>query len=193
MTLEVPNFGAPDNTLIAVTLGALLATLGGFMGARLEAWIQRHNRERDAALLLGEILFTFVMLLKMAGEARAIGDPYGPITLRMLHGARREADAYERNRERLPDLRDGPLRIETHKLMISLTMSVDGIIDTTSRLEAAAPAKPPARTPRKAQPDERDGGFDFILETLPKFEPVIAKLSRAAKVSFDGHEAVARG
>jgi hypothetical protein len=190
MALDVPNFGAPDNTLIAVTFGALLAVLGGFLAARLEAWISRRERERDAALLLGEIVFTFVMILKMAAEARQIGDPYGPITIRMLVGARREADAYDRNRERLTDMRDPLLRIETHKLMLSMTMSLEGILETSQRLE-----KLPAKTsPAAAQALEaqRDGGFDFIIESLTKFEPVMAKLSRTARVSFDGHEAVVR-
>src|SRR4051812_7341457 len=126
---EIPNFGTPGDTLIAVGLGALLAAMGGFAGARLEAQINRGERQRDAALLLGEIIFTFRMVLKMAVESRTIGDPYGPITMRMLQGARREAAAYERNRERLADLRDAPLRIRIHTGMITLTMTLDGLLE----------------------------------------------------------------
>ncbi|MDQ0463414.1 hypothetical protein QO010_001185 [Caulobacter ginsengisoli] len=191
MAIDIPNFGTPDSTLVAVTLGAVLATLGGFLGNRFEARVERRQRERDAALLLGEIVFTFVMILKMAHEARQIGDPYGPITLRMLSGAMREADAYERNRERLPDLSDGALRVETHKLMVSITMSLEGMLENTRRLETL-----PARTPQatlEALRAGRDSGFDFIMETLPKFEPTLARFSRLAKVSFEGHEAVVRG
>lgn len=190
MAIDVPNFGTPDNTLIAVTLGALLATLGGFFGARLEAWISRQERERDAALLLGEIVFTFVMLMKMASEAKAIGDPYGPITLRMLNAARREADAYDRNRERLTDMREPALRILTHKLMVSITMSLDAIAETTRQIAAL-----PAKAPKALAEDlagQRERSFQFVVDTLPQFEGVLAQLSRLAKVSFEGHEALAR-
>lgn len=187
MALEVPNFGTPDDTLMAVTVGALLAVLGGFLAARLESWISRKARERDAALLLGEIVFTFVMLMKMAIEAKAIGDPYGPITLRMLHGARREADAYERNRERLTDMRDAALRIQTHKLMVSVTMSLDAIFENTQRLAGKLP-----KAEAEALAGQRERSLNFVADTLPQFEGVLAQLSRLAKVSFEGHEALAR-
>lgn len=190
MALEIPNFGAPDDTMVAVTFGALLAVLGGFLAARLEAWISRHERERDAALLLGEIVFTFVMLMKMAAEAKAVGDPYGPITLRMLAAARREADAYDRNRERLTDMREPALRILTHKLMVSITMSLDAIAENTRQL-----ATLPAKAPKARAEDlmfQRERSFNFVVETLPQFEGVLAQLSRLAKVSFEGHEALAR-
>ena len=80
--------------------------------------------------------------------------------------------------------------IETHKLMLSMTMSLEGILETSQRLERL-PAKTPAAT-IEALKTQRDGGFDFIIESLTKFEPVMAKLSRTARVSFDGHEAVVR-
>ncbi len=131
MGRDIPNFGVPDDTLVAVVLGAMLATLGGFLAARFEAWLRRRERERDAALLLGEIVFTFVTVLKMTDDTRRVGDPYGPITMQMLAGARREADAYERHRDRLPDLGDPDLRIGMHKLMITLTMTLDGILANT--------------------------------------------------------------
>lgn len=191
MATEIPNFGAPDDTLVAVVLGALLATLGGFIAARFEAWLRRRERERDAALLLGEIVFTFVMILKLAAEARAIGDPYGSITMRMLMGARREGDAYERNRERLPDLGDAALRIGTHKLMITLTMSLDGVLEGTRRLEELPTTKAGRETAERII-EARDQGFDFIIETLPSLDPLLTHLSKLARISFDDHEAVVR-
>lgn len=191
MTTEVPNFGAPDDTLVAVVLGALLATLGGFIAARFEAWLRKRERERDAALLLGEIVFTFVVILKLADEARRVGDPFGAITMRMLMGARREAEAYERNRERLPDLGDAALRIGTHKLMVTLTMSLDGILDSTQRIEAL-PATKAGQAAAAGIRAARDTGFDFIMETIPSLDPLLTHLSRIARISFDDHEAVVR-
>lgn len=191
MVREVPNFGVPDDTLMAVVIGALLATLGGFIAARFEAWLKRRERERDAALLLGEIVFTFVTVLKMAGETRAIGDPYGPITMQMLAGARREADAYERHRDRLPDLADADLRMGMHKLMITLTMTLDGMLANTTTA-ADFPATKAGRAAAAALEARRDSAFDFIIESIPALDPLLKRLSRIARISFDGHEAVVR-
>ena len=189
MAIDVPNFGVPDDTLIAVVLGALLATLGGFIAARFEAWLRRRERERDAALLLGEILFTFVTVLKMTDETRRIGDPYGPITLQMLAGARREADAYERHRDRLPDLRDPALRLGMPKLMISLTMTLDGMLANPGAGISSTRAGQAAAAALKAQ---RDSAFDFIMQSVPQLDPLLKQLGRIAGISFAGHEAVVR-
>jgi hypothetical protein len=191
MSRDIPNFGVPDDTLVAVVLGALLATLGGFLAARFEAWLRRREREREAALLLGEIVFTFVIILKMTDDARKIGDPFGPVTMQMLAGARREADAYERHRDRLPDLRDPALRLGIHKLMVTLTMTLDGVLQTSRTLTdlPATRANKPAADTLKAS---RESGFSFIVETAPALDPLLRRLSRIARVSFERHEAVAR-
>lgn len=189
--IDIPNFGTPGDTMVAVVLGALLATLGGFLAARLEAWLRRGERERDAALLLGEIVFTFGMIIKMAAESRAIGDPYGSITMLMLYGARREADAYERNRERLADLRDAALRIRAHTLMITLSMSLGGILDASERIDRA-PDTAAGRATADRDRASRDGSFDFITQTVSSLDPILARLGTIARISFDGHEALAR-
>lgn len=191
MTREIPNFGVPDDTLMAVVVGALLATLGGFIAARFEAWLRRRERERDAALLLGEIVFTFVTILKMTDETRRIGDPYGPITMQMLVGARREADAYERHRDRLPDLGDANLRVSMHKLMITLIMTLDGML-ADSRAVTDFPATKAGRAAAEALRARRDSAFAFILESVPTLDPLLKRLSKIARISFDGHEAVVR-
>lgn len=191
MAMDIPNFGVPDDTLVAVVVGALLATLGGFLAARFEARLRRRERERDAALLLGEIVFTFVTVLKMTDETRRIGDPYGPITMQMLAGARREADAYERHRDRLPDLADADLRIGMHKLMITLSMTLDGMLANTASL-ADFPATRAGKARAAALKAQRDSAFNFIIESIPALDPLLKRLSKIARISFDGHEAVVR-
>lgn len=191
MGREIPNFGVPDDTLIAVVLGALLATLGGFLAGRFEAWLRRREREQEAALLLGEIIFTFTTILRMADDSRKIGEPFGRITLQMLSGARREVDAYERHRDRLPDLRDPKLRIGVHKLMITLTMTLDGILESSIALADIPPTKA-GKAQAEALKVSRASGFDFIIETIPTVDPLVKQLSRIARVSFDGHAATVR-
>src|SRR5215510_3127200 len=97
----------PDTeTLLAVVLGAVLATAGGFSERQFERLVQRREKERSAALLFGELLNAMRIIMTLADEARGRGDPYGPITLRFIRGAQREVDIYDRNRETLLDLRD---------------------------------------------------------------------------------------
>jgi len=191
MITEIPNFGVPDDTLIAVVLGASLAAMGGFLAARLEAWLRRRERERDASLLIGEIIFTFSMLLKMAVESRAVGDPYGQFTLRMLHAARREVDVYGRYRERLPDLRDAALRIEAHKLMLTLAIPLDGVVDASEQI-ASVPQTASGKARVAHLRLERDAHFDFIGGTIPKFEPLLRRLAAISGRSFEEHEAAVR-
>jgi len=51
----------------------------------------------------GEVLSTVAVVLKLAHRTKQIGDPFGPVTLRMLRAVRREIEIYERNRESLID------------------------------------------------------------------------------------------
>ncbi|MFO1014912.1 MAG: hypothetical protein U1E50_14230 [Caulobacteraceae bacterium] len=188
MRIEVPELGGASETLWAVVLGALLATLGGFVAGRFEAWLRRRERERDAALVLGEIIFSIVMLLKMAAEARQVGDPYGPITMRLLRATRREIDAYERNREQLFDLTDPVLRVRIHTLIVGATMSMDGLVETTAEIAAGLKGKA-LETARQ----NRDRGFDFLTEAEKDLRPMLGELAKIARTSFEGHEAIVRG
>ena len=106
MKLPAVDLSSHNETLWAVILGALLATASGFLATQLEAWFRRRERERNAALLFGEVLSTIALLLEIADDTRGTGDPYGPVTMRMLLAARREIDVYDRNREQRYDRRD---------------------------------------------------------------------------------------
>ena len=87
-----PLEGIPHSeTLIAVVLGAFLATITGFAATQLETVFARRRRGRDAALLLGEVFSTLALILSGARNARGRGEPYGSVTMRMLRAARRES------------------------------------------------------------------------------------------------------
>src|SRR5579864_4075349 len=137
MALNPENFDfiSNFNTLWPIVLGALLATAGGLAGGQLEYFLESRRREKDAALFFAEVLSTLKIILDLAADTRKIGDPYGPITLRMLRSARREIDIYERNRETLYALRDGDLRARIHTAILRLTMPLDGLFDATSAIE----------------------------------------------------------
>src|SRR5579863_9533264 len=119
----------------SIVIGALLATLGGLAGTQLEWYFERNRREHDSALLFAEVLSTLKVLLEFADDTKKVGDPYGPITIRMLRSARREIDIYERNRENLFALRDAELRAKIHTAVLRLTMPLDNIFDSCQAIE----------------------------------------------------------
>ena len=193
MQLAQPDTGT--STLIAVTLGALLATLGGVIATQLENRVRKSERERNAALLFGEILSTLELILKLADESRGRGDPYGPLTMRMVAGARREMDIYDRNREALYDLRDASTRVKIHGLAIRVSMALDGVLEATPEIAAVElTAKTPGLT-KKARDEiaerlermraSRAGSFDFAMEMAELIKPVVGELGALAKHSFE--------
>jgi hypothetical protein len=166
-------------TLAAVTLGAVVATCAGVVANLFEARIHRRERERAAALLFGEVISALRTILEGALQSMSVGERYGPVTRRMLIAARRELDIYERNRESLLDLRDAQLRVDIHSTMVRIAMPLDGVIAALD-------------DPIAANPDTRDRGADFMTETLTRFAPLVARISRVAGQKFDLYDDVFR-
>jgi hypothetical protein len=193
----------PDaETLLAVVVGALLASLGGFTESHMERLIGRRERERSAALMFGELLNTMRMIMRIADESRGRGDPYGPVTMRFLRAVRREAEIYDRNRESLFDLRDPRIRAEITYLVARLTFSLDGVADAAAEipeaqraLEALAPgdsARPAAEERLASLQQNRQSAFDFAVETAQQIDPLLAALSPLAAHVFDTSDALLR-
>jgi len=180
------------STLVGVTAGALLATLGGLLAGQFEHHLRRLEREKSAALLFGEILAALRLILRLAEEAHGRGDPFGPITLRILRAAQRETQIYDRNRETLFDVRDPALRARTHLLLLQVGLTLDSIFEAIAGLEATPRAKPGAdRT--AAAVGSRDGGFAFLMDFRPQLPELIAKYEKIAKQAFDAHDLVLQG
>ncbi len=174
-----------SDTLVAIVLGAVLATLSGMLATIWEARARRAERARSAAQFYGGLLSTVGILIDFAVAARGRGEPYGPITLRMLRQIRREFDLYDRNREGLYDLAATPTRARIHALMVRMAMPLDGILDASDRLILAGEAETPAAARLGAA---RDAGFDFLEELRAEIPPLIAELSRAAGQSFQAYQ-----
>jgi hypothetical protein len=194
MRSETFDFVSNFSTLWQVILGAFLATGGGLVASQLEWRAQTRRRQRNAALFFGEVLSSFAMILKRADETRKIGDPYGPITLRMLRSARREIDIYERNRENLLDLHDAGLRARIHGLTIRLALPLDGISDAAQEigiLEAQLRSRNLDERDREELSarvaeikERREAGYEYVLETAAEIDDVLAALSPLAGYDF---------
>jgi len=186
------HFEPVAETLLAVVAGALLATIGGFLGNRLEHHIETRARERSAALLFSEIFSALKIVITFAEDTRKRGNPYGEITMRTVKGAQREAHAYDQNRESLFHLRDALLRAKTQSLLIRLTMSFDGILESHNSvrsIEEAAANPDPARLERLRS--ERAGSFEFMLELRDEIAPLLVQFMRITKLSLDAYDTVA--
>jgi hypothetical protein len=189
------DFISNFSTLWAVFLGAILATLGGFGATQMEWYIERRRRERNAALFFGEVMSTLSVLLGYAANATRIGDPYGPITLRLFRSAVAEVAIYHRNRETLYDLSHSGLRARIHTLVLRISMSIDGVFDTTATiaplreqlddetLPAGEREKLAARV--AALEEARKSAYEFVMENAEQMKGVIRELEPIAKFSFD--------
>lgn len=124
------------DTLAAVVLGALLATAGGLVAEHYEDQIERRRKERDAARFFGEILASIDEILDFAFQSQKIGDPWGPVTIRMFRTARRESEVYERNRERLFDIHDPSLRARIHRHFLLESFPLEAIVDYCDEIGA---------------------------------------------------------
>ena len=189
-------------TLWAVVLGAVLATLGGFVATRLEEFFRRRERERAAALLFGEILSVIQVIATLADESRGRGDPYGPLTMRVLRAIRRETEIYDRNRESLYDLRDGAVRAQIHTFMAQIALAVQGALDAHEQLGQTddavrgRAADDPVRLELTARSvglvEHRRQAFDFMVEMAGQVTPVTAILRRLARQPFGDHATIVR-
>ena len=199
---EDMDFISNFSTIWAVFLGALLATIGGFGATQLEWHLERRRRERNAALFFGEVLSTLNILLSYAADTKKIGDPYGPITQRMLRSAIGEIAIYNRNRETLYDLRHAELRARIHTLSLRISMSVDGLFDAHNTLLALqeqmrATDMTEARRKEAEQrlevlAESREGSFELIMENAVLLKGVIRDLEPVARFSFEDVEKAVR-
>jgi hypothetical protein len=194
------DFISNFSTIWAVFLGAVLATIGGFAATQLEWYFERARRERNAALFFGEVLSTLSELMKLASRTHKVGDPFGPVTLRMLRTARREIDIYDRNRESLFDVRDADVRAKIHTLILRISMPIDGVFDATQEL-ALVEAQMKAATGEERDElakrlerirETRAGGFEFAEEIAEQLPGTLKLLEPLARHSFDNIEAVVR-
>lgn len=194
---EIFDTASNQSALWAVILGALLATMGGFVATQMERVVEQRRRERNAALFFGELLSTFQVILWYVRDTHGRGDPFGPITLRMLKSARKEIDIYDRNRESLFDLRHSDLRARIQTLIIRVTMPIEGVFDTTNEIQACqalyeASARPELEARIAALCEQRDGGYEFIMETAQQLPGIIRDLEPLAHHSFRNIDEIVR-
>jgi hypothetical protein len=184
------------NGMWPIFLGAMLATLGGLAATQLEWYFEHKRRAQQAAIFFGEILTTLRYILEIAHRTYGRGDPFGPITMRMLRSAKREIDIYDRNRETLYDLHDAKLRSRIHTLILRLNTPLEGVFDANDEIRAIETQLKSPDFPaihREETQARLEGlivgralGYEFAMETAEQIKETVRELEPLAKHSFDG-------
>ena len=183
------------DTLLAVVIGAMLATIGGLIGEHYEDIIERRRRQRDAARFFGEILGSIDTLIDRALHSQQFGDPWGPVTMRLFRTAMREAEVYDRNRERLFDIQEMDLRSRIHVHVISEIFPLEAIIEGSERiasitefLEDGGAISPERREKLEARlsvwSNSRRTGLEFVQNERKKTPELCTALEKLARISF---------
>jgi hypothetical protein len=127
----------------------------------------------------------------MAGDTRQRGQPYGPVTLRIVKAALRETQVYDRNRETLFAVRSPELRAHTHILLAQMTLTLEAVLEASAAIDAADEAEAAGHdrervaARRGASGEERQNSFDFMLELHAALPPLIAQYEKLAGQTFD--------
>ena len=194
MRSEAFDFISNLGTLGQILLGACLATAGGVAANQFEWQVQMRRRERSAALFFGEVLSSVAVILMRAHETKQVGEPFGPLTIRILRSARHELEMYERNRENILDLRDARLRARIYGLTHRIAGPLDGIFDATQEiagLEAQLGSRLLDSEDRDqlqkriaALKERRDATYGYIQEKSAEIATVLKALAPLAGQDF---------
>ncbi|MEL6830390.1 MAG: hypothetical protein AAFO63_09675, partial [Pseudomonadota bacterium] len=168
------------DTLLAVIVGACLATGGALIAEIIQDRLSRRRRQRDAARFFGELVASLAQLFDLALASRTSGDPWGSYTVRLFDVARVEADTYIRNRERLFDIEDMDLRFAVHEHILRFSMPIADLVDRSEKItemverleEQGDSLSDQARQAIEARIERlsryRDGGFSIASEERTK-------------------------
>jgi hypothetical protein len=186
--MNLPSLSFHSGALAGVIVGAVLATFSGIVGNQYEAFSLRREKERSAALLFGEVLSTVRILLEGAETSSRSGDPFGPVTRRLLATSRREMAIYERNRESLVALQEAQLRSDIHQVALRIITALDALAESFVTPDVLA-------IPDSGEiAGSRQWMFGFLMENMQRIPGLTQRLGRIARHNFEQYgEAVRIG
>ena len=117
------------DTLLAVIIGAVLATGGALVAELVQDRLGRKRKARDAARFFGEILTSVDLVLDRGLSSLKFGERYGTVSKRLFRTALAETTVYERNRERMFDIHDLELRRLIHRHFLEETVPLVALLE----------------------------------------------------------------
>ncbi len=190
-------FDFVDNldTLLAVIVGALLATGGAMVAELVQDRLGQKRKERDAARFFGEILASVDLILDRAFATLDFGERWGDVTQRLFRTAFNEAAIYERNRERLFEIRDMDLRRVIHVHFLTEMVPLVALIEQSRDIAALEKDLKHPEMLSDLQVDAmntelerlkaaREGALDAVRAEHAKTEGICKQLEPLAGVKF---------
>ncbi len=185
------------DTLLAVFIGAILATGGALVAEIIQERTNRKRRERDAARFFGDILKSIDQILDFAFHSQSIGEKWGGVSLRLFKTALKEAEVYERNRERLFDILDMDLRSRIHSHFLTETFPIEALIESSVEINSIEDVlgrehKPAKKEAEKLQKqlqklmEAREIGLTALKREHAKTDGLCKEMEKLAKVKFNG-------
>ncbi|MEP2990394.1 MAG: hypothetical protein ABJN65_08880 [Parasphingorhabdus sp.] len=196
MPQSILSFMGSLDTLIAVTIGAFLATGGALATELIKERRARRRREREAAIFLADIILNISNVTRLANRAQTIGKPWGPFTIRYFQTALKQMSFYEANRAKLFDLKDLELRGRAEFHILAQNAYVKGIVDLSQtigsleeELELFETNGPDARKRQielklKQLRFQREISLKGLSYNLDKTEELVASLEPVAGFEF---------
>ena len=183
------------DTLLAVIIGAVLATGGAMVAELVQDRLGRKRKARDAARFFGEILTSVDRVLERAVGSLKFGDPFGSVSKRLFRTASEETSVYERNRERMFDIHDIELRrlIHTHFLeqtvplvaMLEYWDDVDAIEKELAEDDQMSEARRAAKLNELEQiKDQRRVALASVVQQRDQTKDICAMLAPIADLKF---------
>ncbi len=183
------------DTLLAVFIGAVLATGGALLAEIIQERTNRKRRERDAARFFGDILMSIDQILDFAFRSQDLGEKWGSITIRLFKTGLKEAEVYERNRERLFDISDMKLRGRIHSHFLTEIFPIEALIENCEEFTAIEHAlggdiKFSKKETEKSKArllelqDAREAGLAALKSEHAKTDDLCKDMEKIAKVNF---------
>ncbi len=183
------------DTLLAVIVGALLATGGAMVAELVQDRLGQKRKERDAARFFGEILASVDLILDRAFASMDMGERWGDVTQRLFRTALNEAAIYERNRERLFEMRDMELRRIIHVHFLTEMVPLVALTETNAEISEIEKELKHAEVLTAAKQDAlledlerlreaREGALNAIQAEHAKTEAICRRMEPLAGVTF---------
>ncbi|PHS76894.1 MAG: hypothetical protein COB56_05095 [Robiginitomaculum sp.] len=184
------------DTLLAVFIGAGLATGGALLAEIIQERTNRKRRERDAARFFGDILMSIDQILSFAFHSQGIGDKWGGVSIRLFKTALKEAEVYERNRERLFDILDMDLRGRIHSHFLTETFPIEALIESSEDIASIENTLGRGVKLSKKEADKlnvqlselfeaREAGLTALKREHAKTDDLCRDMEKIAKVKFN--------
>lgn len=136
MSKSVFDYVGNLDTLIAVIIGAILATGGALVAEAIQERRNRVSSEKNAASNFGLILSVQIKGLEQALRSQDFGERWGDITVLFFRSSLRELDWYDRNRNMLFDLPNRMIRSRIHQTYTGLFLPTEQIVLACEHIKA---------------------------------------------------------